>query len=310
MSADPGGSPPSLSAEWREWLVENLLLGVEAEDLVRVLVKSGVDAELARAALLAETRDPHFQGAVRVAHLQRKMETLLDVYAEFYRQSGAHQQVERHAQLPADAFFERYYFRNRPVVVQGALTKWAALGGWTLARISERLGEERGALAREGAVLHAPLLEREEWRSLLEELHPPGGYAAADLRVSAPRLCLEPAGAELALRPLRKNLLRCQVSGRCVLELVPSFELHRITQDPEEGSTAAEGAAPPAPALRLTVELVAGELLLLPVGWWYSLQALEDSLAVTFEGFALPEPNTVWKESAPETGPSGPPPRG
>ncbi|WP_224369623.1 cupin-like domain-containing protein [Hyalangium versicolor] len=288
MSADSGGGPRSLSAEWREWLVENLLLGVEAEELVQVLVKSDVDVELARAAIVAETQDPHFQGAVRVAQMQRKMETLLDVYAEFYRQSGAHQGVDRHAALSPEVFFERYYFRNRPVVVQGALAAWPALGRWTRARISQ-----------EGEVLHAPLLGREEWKPLLEEFEPPRGYASADLQVSAPQLCLERTGAELALRPLRKNLLRCQVSGRCVLELVPSFELHRVTQDPEEGSTP--------PALRLTVELGAGEMLLLPVGWWYRLQAREDSLAVAFEGFALPEPNTVWRESVPETVPLPPP---
>ncbi|MDY7229343.1 hypothetical protein [Hyalangium rubrum] len=284
MTQDSGKSPSALSVEWREWLVENLLLGVEAEDLLEVLVKGGVDAELARAALLAETQDPHFQGVVRVAQMQRKMETLLDVYAEFFRQSGAHQQVDRHAALSADAFFERYYFRNRPVVVQGALTGWAALGEWTLARLTERLGLTQGTVS---------LLEREEWKPLLAEFHPPRGYAAEDLQASAPRLSLEPAGSELPLGPLRKNLLRCQVSGRCVLQLVPSFELHRLTREEEE-------AAPP--ALRLNVELAAGEMLLLPVGWWYRLQAPEDSLAVTFEGFALPERNTAWLLDHRDTG--------
>lgn len=304
MTQDSGKGPSALSAEWREWLVENLLLGVDAEELVEVLVKGGVDAELARSALLAETQDPHFQGVVRVAQMQRKMETLLDVYAEFFRQAGAHQQVDRHVALPAEAFFERYYFRNRPVVVQGALTEWTAQGGWTLARLTERLGP----VARLGEHLSVSLLEHAEWKPLLEELHPPRGYAAEDLQVSAPRLWLEPAGAELPLGPLRKNLLRCQLSGRCVLQLVPSFELHRITREEAGSGTEQEGDAPPTPALRLTVELAAGELLLLPVGWWYRLHAPEDSLAVTFEGFALREPNTVWKEPAPETAPLGPPP--
>jgi hypothetical protein len=316
-----------LEPEWQQWLAENLVRGVAHSELVKVLVAAGAEEKVAREALAAELRDPYLQGALQVAHLQWKLEGLLEIYRDLFQQSGSYPQVPRHHQLPPSEFFERYYFRNLPVVVGGAMEDWPALGRWTWERATTQLGglqvEPSSQEAASTTLLtvsewvrrlsagepglarwaSAPLLEREELHPLASELCPPRGYAARELRASEPRLWLEAAGAELAPRPARKNLLLCQLSGRRSLQLIPSFELpllRGVTAPPDHG--AASASAP----LVLEVALEAGELVLIPVGWWYGSRAPEPGLWVSFEAFDAPEPNTPWK--LPEPGEASPTP--
>jgi hypothetical protein len=308
--------PSPLEPEWRQWLAENLVRGVNHGELVKVLVAAGAEEKVARAALAAELRDPYLQGALQVAQLQWKLEGLLEIYRELFQQSGAYPRVPRHQQLPPSEFFERYYFRNLPVVVGGAMEDWLAVGRWTWERATTQLGGLQVEPSSQEVVhtapltlsewvrrlsagepglarwASAPLLEREELSSLASELSPPRGYAARELRESEPRLWLEAAGEEHLLRPARRNLLLCQLSGRRSLQLTPSFELpllRGVTAPSEHG--VASASAP----LVLEVALEAGELVLIPVGWWYGSRAPEPGLWVSFEAFDAPEPNTPWQ---------------
>ncbi|MCY1041302.1 hypothetical protein OV208_08225 [Corallococcus sp. bb12-1] len=286
-----GGSP--LAPEWRRWLVENLLRGTSASELVTALEKAGVPAEQARRAVEAEQQEPFVAGALRAVGMQRKLEGLLDVYAELFQQTGGPPRVDRHDALTPAAFFERYYFQNLPVVLRDGWAASLSSREWTAAPVAERLGERE---ARHACCV--PLFEDARLESLARGLSTPRGLAAEDVRACEPRLWWEPVGTEVPLRASRRNVLLAQVQGVRQLQLIPAFELRRV-------ASSSEGADTP---LRLDVELSPGELLLLPVGWWYGFKAAEGGVAVSFEAFALPEPNVTWDSDA-EPLPSALPPR-
>ncbi|WP_147446669.1 hypothetical protein [Corallococcus sp. CA047B] len=289
-----GEDPSPLAPEWRRWLVENLLRGTSTRELVASLEKAGVPAEKARRAVEAEQQEPFVAGALRAVGMQRKLEGLLDVYAELFQQTDVPPRVDRHDALMPAGFFERYYFQNLPVVLREGPSALRSSQEWTPARVAERLGERESRHA-----CCVPLFEDSRLESLARELSSPRGFAAEDVRACEPRLWWEPVGTEVPLRASRRNVLLAQVHGVRQLQLVPAFELRRVAaSSPEEADT----------PLCLDVELSPGELLLLPVGWWYGFKAPGGGVAVSFEAFALPEPNVTWDSDA-EPLPSPLPPR-
>lgn len=244
------GSGGALAPEWRRWVVENLLRGADEAELVSVLEGAGVDAALARASVRAELEDPCFEGTRKALALNRKLEGLLDLYGDLYRQADGHEHVERRESLSAEEFFDRYYFQNRPVVVRGAV-----------------MSEDPG-------------------------LRPPVEYVTG-----SPVLSVEAEGLQSEERPARENLLLWQVHGRRRLQLIPAFELRRMTGTPEEKAA----------ATRLEVEVGPGDLVLVPVGWWWSCQVLEASTSRVFSTFAASAPNATWAQAPAPPEPTPPP---
>ncbi|WP_126934539.1 MULTISPECIES: hypothetical protein [unclassified Corallococcus] len=289
---EAGTSP--LTPEWRRWLVENLVRGASPKELVASLEKAGVSAEQARRAVEVEQEEPFVAGALRAVGMQRKLEGLLDVYAELFQQTDGPPRVDRHAALTPAAFFERYYFDNLPVVLR---TEWRASlepEAWSPGNVASLLGERE---ARHACCV--PLFEDSRLERLARGLTPLRGFTAEDARACEPRLWWEPPGAEVPLRAARRNVLLAQVHGERRLQLVPAFELRRMALASPEPDDA---------PLRLDVTLSPGECLLLPVGWWYGFSAPGGGVAVSFEAFALPEPNVTWDADA-EPQPSPLPPR-
>ncbi|WP_375758119.1 hypothetical protein [Corallococcus exercitus] len=291
---EAGTSP--LTPEWRRWLVENLVRGASPKELVASLEQAGVTAEQARRAVEVEQQEPIVAGALRAVGMQRKLEGLLDVYAELFQQTEGPPRVDRHEALAPAAFFDRYYFDNLPVVLREGWSASLESRAWSPGNVAALLGERE---ARHACCV--PLFEDPRLESLARGLTTLRGFTAEDARACEPRLWWEPPGAEVPLRSARRNVLLAQVHGERRLQLVPAFELRRVT------TASAEPGGDDAP-LRLEVRLSPGELLLLPVGWWYGFSAPDGGVAVSFESFALPEPNVTWDADA-EPQPSPLPPR-
>ena len=82
------GSP--LTPEWRRWLVENLLRGTAPRELVAALEKAGWRRQPARrGGGGGAARSPSSRGPCGAVGMQRKLEGLLDVYAELFQQTEA-----------------------------------------------------------------------------------------------------------------------------------------------------------------------------------------------------------------------------
>lgn len=186
-----------LAPEWRRWVVENLLRGTEEAQLCAELERAGVDAALARAAVSAEAADPYLQGAVKALGLRRKLEGLLDLYGDLYRQAEGHTQVDRHEALPAADFFERYYFQNRPVVVRQEPGEYVRADGAREER--EAAGVEVPVTpARLNVLLYQARGRRTAWLVPAFELHRMSGPEAG----SVPRLEVALGPGEALLVPV------------------------------------------------------------------------------------------------------------
>ncbi|NPC73514.1 cupin-like domain-containing protein [Corallococcus exiguus] len=252
-----------LRPEWRQWLAENLALGVTEEDVQKVLVSSGVDPAVAQAEVAAVGAHPYFRACRQVARHFGWMESLMDVYSALRTQDGG-RALEVRQGVPPEEFFQRYYFGHRPVVLRGMMADWPALQRWSLTYFRERLGsvDVEVMMGRDADPEHAAFQDRhrsrmpfsdflslletgtrtndyymvprnENWREgglspLREDLRAPAGIIEPDLRHDMLTLLLGPAGTVTPLHHDNMNILLGQVMGRKHVRMVPSFERHRV----------------------------------------------------------------------------------
>jgi ribosomal protein L16 Arg81 hydroxylase len=223
-----------------------------------------VSEELAREQAAAAESHPFVKAGRNIARRYARMEALMDVYSELHRQSGQHLRLEKRAGLSAEEFFTRYYFGHRPVVLQGLMDDWPALGRWSLDYFREHCGDIEVEImsGRNANPNHAFEHERhratvrmaqfvrmleeagetndfymvprnENWRreglSLLrKDVRAPSGIIDPALDPTMMTLLLGPAGTLTPLHHDNMNVLLAQVLGRKHVGLVPSFEPHRV----------------------------------------------------------------------------------
>lgn len=339
MTPDPSERlPPAV----RSWLAENLTAGVAPVRLVQALSAQGLSETQAVAAVQAVADHPAVRHGQQGGPLRRELESLLEARAALHAQQypgEAPAWVDRCHQLSPEVFFERYYLRNRPVIIEGLLEDWPALKRWTPEWLAERFGGEqvevmagrdaepdpdfhaerlkhtlplrelvsrvRGTGASDDVYLVArnSLLLREAFRPLLDDLRPPAGYIHPDL--SAPdsvHLWFGPAGTLSNLHHDHLNVLFCQVLGRKRFWLSPPWETPRLYND--RGLYSAVDIRAPdthrfpefARATLHSCVVGPGDALLIPVGWWHAVRALDVSLSVTFVSFDRPERNAEWRD--------------
>ncbi|MBJ6763752.1 cupin-like domain-containing protein [Myxococcaceae bacterium JPH2] len=267
-----------------------------------------------------------------------RVERWLRTRSVLHSQSGEGTAVERRRGLSREEFFECYYFRNRPVIVEGWLGDWPALTRWTLDGLHSRFGDAPvevmdGRDAEPSPDLHAErlrrtvpfgefvarmrggptndvylvarnsLFQREPFRALLSDVRAPAGIIHPE--VSAPEcahLWFGPAGTLSNLHHDHLSVLFCQVVGRKRVWLVPSWETPRLANG--QGLYSEVDIEAPdverfpefARATLSTCEVGPGDALLLPVGWWHAVRALDVSVSVTFVNFDVPRRNTYWRD--------------
>jgi hypothetical protein len=323
----------------REWLAENLARGASRQALLASLLQAGVEQDAACTELERAMAHPAVRLASRHLSRQARLRSLLDAYSALHQQSGQGRGVERRAGLAPAEFFERYYFQNRPVVIEGLLADWPALAHWSPAFFADRFGDAqvevmagrdaeaqpdlyvsrlrtalpmREYVARIQAVRETndiymvarnSLLKREAFRPLLEDLRAPRGFIRPDIHVpDSVHLWFGPAGTWAALHHDHLNVLFCQVYGRKRFRLIPSCELARAYN--QQGLYSAVDPRTPdlerfpefQRATVLDFVVGPGDALLIPVGWWHAVQALDVSISVTFVSFDLPQRNTYWRD--------------
>jgi hypothetical protein len=332
----------SSSHQRRAWIAENLTRGVAPRRLVTRLCESGLASEQALAEVESVAAHPAVVQARARTPRHRELEALLEARAALYRQEHSGDgapRVERLRGLSPDAFFERYYHRNRPVIIEGLMADWPAMSRWSPEWLAERFGDEpvevmagresdadpdfnaerlrrslpfrelvarmRGGGATNDVYLVArnSLLLREAFRPLLADLRAPAGYIQPD--IGAPdsvHLWFGPAGTLSNLHHDHLSVLFCQVFGRKRFWLIPSWETPWLYND--RGLYSAVDILAPdvtrfpdfARATVHTCEVGPGDALLIPVGWWHAVQALDVSLSVTFVCFDRAARNAEWRD--------------
>lgn len=123
----------NLSYEWKRWIAENKMLGQDDESLIKVLIENGTDEQTAIGEVAAAAVHPYFEAGHWIAQKLKKLESLLDVYADLTNQrpSARFAGIERRSDVTREEFLEKYYAANRPVVLLDLMNHWTARTVWS-----------------------------------------------------------------------------------------------------------------------------------------------------------------------------------
>jgi hypothetical protein len=127
--------------EWRRWIAENLLLDASPETVYGVLVQHGFEYENARCEIDSTLASPYFLAGSRLRNRLRKRDWMLSVFGDLGRMRAGADRVERYARLSRDAFYEQFYFQNRPVIVSGMFDACPARTRWSFDYFRARCGD-------------------------------------------------------------------------------------------------------------------------------------------------------------------------
>jgi ribosomal protein L16 Arg81 hydroxylase len=324
-----------LPAEWQDWVAENLARGVARSMVEAALREAGVPRARAARAVRATARNPVVAQARRLCRTQRALLSLMDAQSARFRRLGA-RKMERRSGLSPREFFDEYYLAHRPVVLANLARDWPAMERWRPERLAERYGDVvvEVMLDRDQDPLHdfyprrhqqemklgdfvelvfrkSPtndcymtarndVLERGALATLLDDVVVPEGLVPRWKRPGDLFFWLGPAGTFTGHHHDLESLLTVQISGRKRFWLVPSFELHRVSNtravwsdvDIERPDLERFPAFRDANPVECTLE--AGDALFLPMGWSHQVRSLEISVNLTWNRFAIPGENTHW----------------
>jgi hypothetical protein len=314
----PKKTERTLSDDWRTWVVENLLAGVAAADLVPQLIARGVPRTLARAEIAAIARSPVLAVCARLARRARRLELVAALARAHAHGEPDAKAIERRKAPPAEEFYRRYWAAHRPVVFTDVTRGWPALR-WTPAMFRDRFGDRtvevmagrerrrRLRMARfidlvvaDGAspdlymVSNNRTMRRTAFRALLDEVRPPADLFHP-LRPGATSLWIGPAGTMTPLHHDTTNILFCQLHGRKRVELVAPNETALLIDNLDgfysKVDVAKLGAAKHPALQRMLVKstvLGPGDALYIPAGWWHQVTALDVSISFSLLGFRRP----------------------
>lgn len=132
----------SLSDEWRQWIATNLMNGAPGEEILRILLQEGFPDELARTEIHLALTHPYFAAGKAQSEKLKKRDWALNCLSQLQEMSPYNGQIDQRYRISREAFFEQYYFRNRPVLIQGALSDWPALERWTPEYLKSQCGQQ------------------------------------------------------------------------------------------------------------------------------------------------------------------------
>ena len=272
--ADPGPSAAAGSARtpvdaevrfderWVRWTVEQLLAGRTRRQLVDTFAERGFPRAFAERTLRTLAGSPVFAAAERVHRPAAKLADWAELTGELATRGRP--RVERRALEPA-TFYAEHYFPNRPVVLPGLMTGWAAPGRWSLDYFAEQFGDApveisdgRGTdpayeqnfeqhrrtvplrtyveMIRDGGsgndhymVARNRVLDQPELRRLHDDFDSPDGFLDPDCEQRPHvRLWLGPAGTITPAHCDDRAVLFGQVLGRKHVRLVPGSYLRSM----------------------------------------------------------------------------------
>jgi hypothetical protein len=259
----------SVSADWKRWIAENRMLGVPPETLIATLLERGVTRHAAEQELAVLDAHPYFQAGHWIAQKLKKIQSLLDVYADLaqLRPTARFASVERRSSVSKEEFLERYYSANRPLILLGLMNEWKACSLWSPQYFRAKCGGEmvevmagRSAdacyeinserhkttmmfgeyidwVTRQGQsndrylVANNNLLRCESMKHLYEDIVAFPEYLDVNKLDSGAFLWFGPAGTVTPLHHDTMNILIAQVFGRKRITLIPSGAIHRIYND-------------------------------------------------------------------------------
>lgn len=318
--AETAAPAPGLKLDdtWGTWVAENLACGVAVDEVVQTLVRRGVPEDRARSYVADED-------ALRPRRLGPDTSLLRTLASVYNAGSVGIDHLEASDADLEHRFFSDYYRLNRPVVVDGFAFGSPALH-WSISALTEshghhsvlvqagrgnqvnafRHGRQRrmalGAYLRslETADAHATYLTGNDralfepgLRSLAQDLTFSSRILDATHTSSHANLWIGGGGATSPLHCDRINVLNLQIVGRKRFLMahpgsMPDVYSIRGKFSMVDAQEPDLDRFPDFARVRLyEVVLEPSDALLIPVGWWHHVTALEPSVNVSFTNFSV-----------------------
>jgi hypothetical protein len=338
-------NPLTLSDDWRVWVVDNLLAGLNPRQLIDTLVENHIPAPIARAEVEAILRSPtlvacrrmhqRIQRLQQVAALTRALAKLApdtdpSDAPDTSDTGDIGDTIERRERISADDFFRHHFAANRPLVLTGALSSWPALARWTPAYFKDKFGPAEveivsgrdrdpdadahfdqhrqkttmadyvdrvlsaGTSNDIYMIAHNRNMLRPELARLFDDIVLDHELFDPERLHGGVTLWFGPAGTITPLHHDTTNILFCQIHGRKRVVLIAPFETRLL--DCARGFYSELDLEQPETlrALRAqditiqSVDLMPGEALFIPVGWWHHVKALDISITFSLLNFRRP----------------------
>ncbi|MEZ4394211.1 MAG: cupin-like domain-containing protein [Polyangiales bacterium] len=316
------GDVETLAPEWAVWAAENLLRGVPRQDVLEALGAQGVSPPLARAALASIEASPAFVAARPLAVAHRRDAMIRRLLVEHAQTATTPDELPRVGAIDADAFFDRYYATQSPVVLTALSRDWPATSKWNPAWLKARFGdvEVSAVFGREGDDdydLHTPALtrsvrlgefvdrvlaagesndlylvannrniERDSLRALWDDVRWDSGIFDPDRRAGAAAFWFGPGGTVTPLHHDTSNIVLCQMYGEKRVTLAAPWEPALEATRRGVYSTLDPEARELPDALFRRTTLGPGDALFIPAGWWHHVRALSVSISLGLTNFA------------------------
>ena len=322
---------PPISVADQRWIAENLLRGADQTSIANALIASGREEKAVRREVEAAGQHPFVLGAFAARELWarklRKAHWALDLLAKLEGQRGGGRFVPRVEKLSTEAFYEDYYFLNRPVLITGHMADWPAMTKWTPDYFVERWGDavvevqtkrdsdpifEIQAEAHTEPLRFADFIDRirnvrsndlymtarnsGKNREALAGLWEDIGQAPEFLAPTDPPsgfFWLGPAGTVTPTHHDLTNNMMAQVIGRkrvliASIAHLPHLYNHLHVYSNVDLATPDFDRFPELRSVRVQECILGpGELLFLPVGCWHKVEALDLSATMTFTNFKV-----------------------
>ena len=134
------GDGASVPAHLQRWMANAQLASVPEDEILATLQRHDIDEQAAKEELVRMRRHPYYLGAHPIAQRMLKMESMLGVTRRLSELDGRRDVVERRPHVGRDEFLDRFYARNRPLILDDVSALMPARN-WTPWSLQERCGD-------------------------------------------------------------------------------------------------------------------------------------------------------------------------
>jgi hypothetical protein len=278
----------------------DLLFGGDATAAIARLVSLGAPEAEARRIIDTAVSDPLIVNGREMALMLRRRDWLLESIERLHQLSPRAKTIEQRTELSGGEFLEFYYARNRPVVIQGEMSRWPARLKWSAEYFRAAAGldpvNSSAVVPRDDGLVEIPMAadvfapladDLGKLEKFLDRSTPPRG---GTVRLASP-------GGLVRMHCDPFNRLLAQISGRSTVKLASAADAARIYSRNGLDSDIADLDASDLDRARYPlladirfydVTLDAGEILFVPLGWWHQIKAAEFGISASFVNFRWP----------------------
>lgn len=142
MNPVAAAPPYPISVDWRRWIVENSMQGLDSERIVSVLISNGFPEDVAREAIQQfDDAAINFQVGKWNTQRLKKLESVLTVQRAMASLSNSDGKVSRKTKLSREEFLELHYAASKPVILVDVMRNWRAVQCWTPEYLKTKCGD-------------------------------------------------------------------------------------------------------------------------------------------------------------------------